>query len=292
MKKRTTISILSVFLLFTRVCATPLEDPQSETNTIWRLYVSFNLASEDLSKLFKERFFSPQSFSFFVLRNGTEIIADTGSYNPHISKQFGFHPITSFITVSDQQALFTNACNLVKSSQCVTSSIDVPAIEKTSLPIFSVHITIDGDDGYLRCKPSDHKTGSSCQVCHLIALLRRNLPSSFDTLFDYLHIEKLPPLADGKSNQFGSCSVHNESLKVGSVPVAYGLIMASAIYLKAQSRLFPNASTTISGGCVIHPGRQTESMTLYCESCRRTEAKWRKENTLQQDSVPNTSARR
>ena len=277
--------------MIARVCAAPLENSQSITNTIWSLRATVELSPEDLSAVFKERFFAPQSFSFLVFRDG-KISADTAKYNPHLSKHFGLHPITSFVTMSDQHALFTNACNLVKSYQGVTSSVDLPSIDEDGEPILSFTVTIDGDARYFRYKPSDRENGSACHVHHLMALLRRNLPSSFDILFNHIHIEKLPTLPDGKADQYGRCDVHNEWLKLGTVPVTYGLEISNDNYVKAQAKSFPRANTTLSGGCVVHPGRRTKSMTLYCESCRWAEAKWSKKNTLQQGSAPNTSTRR
>jgi hypothetical protein len=83
--KTTTISILSVFFLVSGIYAKPLENPPTETNAIWRLSIHVDISPEILAKVYKERFFAEQSFFFFVTDG--EIRVNTGSYNPHLSKQ-------------------------------------------------------------------------------------------------------------------------------------------------------------------------------------------------------------
>ena len=283
MEKRI-IVILSALIFALTVPVAAFEETQSGTNAIWSFHVSFDLAPKQLSDVFKERFFVSQHFSIFVADG--RIIASTGSYNPHLSKQFGPWKIFSFISTNDQHALFTNICNLVKSGQGVTSSDDLPDYYDAGDPAFTIGVQIDGDDRYFRCKLSGKESVSSCQVRHVMALLRRNLPASFEKLFEYLHVAKLPPL-DLKSDPFGRCDVHKEGLKTGSVPVSYGFIIQNDTYLKAESKLFPHANTTAPGGCVISPGNETSRMTLYCGSCREAKKRWMKENTLQQRDPSN-----
>jgi hypothetical protein len=67
------------------------------------------------------------------------------------------------------------------------------------------------------------------------------------------------------------CSLHRVQLREDVVPIAYGLIRLSPEYSKAARR-FPNASTTMGGGCLVGPQRWAK--VRFCPECRREQAAW------------------
>jgi hypothetical protein len=268
--KKAAIHILLTILLALNVCAEELPDSCVSTNVVWDVFVNVSLPPEALSEAFKERFFSEQRFTFYLSKG--RIRASTGSYNPHLSVQMGLSPMNAFITLVDQQAILSNVCCLAKGD----ASPDADGLGGISI---DVDVTVDGEKKSFKYKPFEEKFSSSNEVHQLLSLLRRNLPPSFDKLFNYLRIAKLPPLTDGKADQFRRCLIHDEWMKVGTVPVSFGYYIESEAYLDSQKKSFPNACTTIGGGCVDTPDKLRTSTTLYCESCRKAEAKWQRENT-------------
>lgn len=75
----------------------------------------------------------------------------------------------------------------------------------------------------------------------------------------------------------GRCHVHGQPLQRDLVWVCYGLIRLDAEENRARKRLFPNARSSVLGGCVV--GRLGERMEVrFCPACRAAEASWRREH--------------
>jgi len=69
------------------------------------------------------------------------------------------------------------------------------------------------------------------------------------------------------------CVAHHQQLKVGIVPIEYGLIVVPD---DDPSKLFPNSQVIYYGGCVGDCYEKAE--VLFCPICRELESKWRKEH--------------
>jgi hypothetical protein len=70
------------------------------------------------------------------------------------------------------------------------------------------------------------------------------------------------------------CKVHRETMREDTVPIIYGLIIEEDADSKATSQQFPNASLSISGGCVVENARFAR--VLYCRKCRSAAADWKR----------------
>lgn len=81
-------------------------------------------------------------------------------------------------------------------------------------------------------------------------------------------------LSDEEKSRAGVCELHRERLKVGIVPIEYGLILVSD---DDPGRVFPNSKFVYYGGCVA--GCHEKAEVLFCPTCRKLESKWRREQT-------------
>ncbi len=72
------------------------------------------------------------------------------------------------------------------------------------------------------------------------------------------------------------CRIHGRDLRPDNVPIRYGLIRLPSNLRTAQRRLFPNANTSVLGGCRVGPKKFRD--IFYCPDCRAAESKWREEN--------------
>jgi hypothetical protein len=85
--------------------------------------------------------------------------------------------------------------------------------------------------------------------------------------------------AQEKANE-QRCEVHGEVLKRDRVPIFYGLVMQPLDYEKDRQKSFPNANTSVYGGCVVEfdsNNQQTSPQhadVLYCQRCREAAARW------------------
>ena len=80
-------------------------------------------------------------------------------------------------------------------------------------------------------------------------------------------------LSKGQKRAVTICKLHNDPLKVGAVPIEYGLIIVADA---DRSRLFPNSNLVYYGGCVSDCYKKAEVM--FCPVCRKLELTWRKEH--------------
>jgi hypothetical protein len=76
-----------------------------------------------------------------------------------------------------------------------------------------------------------------------------------------------------------TCPLHDVPLKVGSVPISYGLPVFETEYWKARTEQFPFANSTCGGGCM--PKIRRIAIVRYCPVCRDAEKEW--EATAQPD---------
>jgi hypothetical protein len=72
----------------------------------------------------------------------------------------------------------------------------------------------------------------------------------------------------------GLCKVHHEQLRKATVPVLYGLRPSPPYHKKTEERLFPNALTSVEGGCLVMPTK--EATVLLCQKCIEAKTKWAK----------------
>lgn len=70
------------------------------------------------------------------------------------------------------------------------------------------------------------------------------------------------------------CKVHGTILRKDKVEINYGEVEYEDGYVKAMKRLFPNSNKDVEGGCVITDESPKYAEVLYCQKCRRAEAKW------------------
>jgi len=70
------------------------------------------------------------------------------------------------------------------------------------------------------------------------------------------------------------CEVHMTELVEGPIPVRYGLIRWSEAFQRASRALFPNANSTVPGGCIMGPSSPKEARGTFCARCREAEREW------------------
>ena len=121
-------------------------------------------------------------------------------------------------------------------------------------------------------------------------------PSRFQLTREIATIAPLPRVAGRLQEE--RCHLHTEELKLGVVPILYGLPGAEIgynnvdvvsfvhnvlkklthreTYFKAEREKFPNSHNHTYGGCIV--GYERKAEVLYCRRCREVEAKWRKKH--------------
>ncbi len=71
------------------------------------------------------------------------------------------------------------------------------------------------------------------------------------------------------------CEVHYTILRRQKVPLRYGLQAPDPDLWEARAKLFPNAKTSLLGGCCAGSmGYEYEDWV--CAECRKAEARWRR----------------
>ena len=82
-----------------------------------------------------------------------------------------------------------------------------------------------------------------------------------------------------------SCEIHSEVLIKDKLRIGYGLmgyLYDYEAYQKVKPELFPHASSSYGGGCVIEPDSPEYAEVLYCQKCRAAESAWMKENSREE----------
>jgi len=72
------------------------------------------------------------------------------------------------------------------------------------------------------------------------------------------------------------CVVHGIELNRDVVPIVYGLVRLNSNEIRAREDLFPNARSSVSGGCIVED--ESEMRVNYCSECRKAEAEWKHEH--------------
>ncbi|RYX84694.1 hypothetical protein EON83_08645 [bacterium] len=72
------------------------------------------------------------------------------------------------------------------------------------------------------------------------------------------------------------CELHKTPLQVDEVSITYGLVGFPAGYYEASQREFPNANSSLVGGCIIAPDSPKAQAVKFCPQCREAEANWGK----------------
>ncbi|WP_435008107.1 hypothetical protein P12x_005382 [Tundrisphaera lichenicola] len=78
-----------------------------------------------------------------------------------------------------------------------------------------------------------------------------------------------PPLMDARARGKVRCEVHDRALREGVVPIRYGLGFPQVGEYEARLARFPNANSSVGGGCVVGPS--SEARVLFCPDCRDSE---------------------
>lgn len=199
----------------------------------------------------------------------------------HKLPTFGFGELYSevvgYIPQADQGSIYSNACAVLQSFHFV-GSFSHTNFDDSGIDI-SVDVEVNGQGMLVQYNKIQAKDGLPPDVASLLALLRRNLPASYSGLFDYLHVVRLPALSADQANRYRQCQLHHEWMKVGDVPIVYGLLRSQKAYWKAQKKFFPNADLYWPGGCSITDESPKSKKVLYCEACRKAEAEWQKKHS-------------
>ena len=70
------------------------------------------------------------------------------------------------------------------------------------------------------------------------------------------------------------CPLHGVALKTENVRITYGLPSFVPGYFQAQKRLFPDANSTVLGGCVVSKDSPVMETVKFCPKCRAAEKRW------------------
>src|SRR3989442_14105987 len=76
------------------------------------------------------------------------------------------------------------------------------------------------------------------------------------------------------------CQVHDLPLVHGTAPILYGLLIWDPDYGSAQAERFPNARSSIPGGCLMCQAKEAD--VWYCPECRVEEKNWLRGRPLRQ----------
>lgn len=74
------------------------------------------------------------------------------------------------------------------------------------------------------------------------------------------------------------CRVHQHQMTRQTLPISYGLPLFSKEYLEARKTRFPNANSTVLGGCSVSPDSAKHSRNFRCERCIQEERAWEEQN--------------
>jgi hypothetical protein len=79
--------------------------------------------------------------------------------------------------------------------------------------------------------------------------------------------------ADWRGDQT-TCPLHGAKLKSETRQVQYGTLGWRDDYHKAEEQLFPNANTTVTGGCNVGMFDPVFAIIRCCPQCREAEQVW------------------
>jgi hypothetical protein len=70
------------------------------------------------------------------------------------------------------------------------------------------------------------------------------------------------------------CPVHGTPLKSETKQIQYGLVRQRLDYMAVRDKLFPEANTTVPGGCTTGLFDPIFATIRYCPDCREAEKQW------------------
>ena len=249
----------------------------------WQLTITFSFSRDIFLQFLDDKpknpeCVMPESLNLWML--GDAAIRGS-SFHPVVTHRTGKNGFgsfgseaLSFVPQSDQAGIYSNACRVLRAFSYAESfaftNYDASGIDLT------VDLQVNGRSLSVKYDKLQRNQILPGGVADLLALMRRNLPPSYDRLFDSLLVPRLPPLEGKEASQYLKCELHNEWMKIGDIPIVYGLLMRDEASQKAEKQIFPNANTSTAGGCVSSPDSPKEEKTLYCETCRHSQKAWLK----------------
>ena len=251
----------------------------------WRLSITFNFSRDVLlsfldTKPGKHQLFNPDTL-FLWFSGDCEIRGSTS--HPVLARKLqkdGFGAMRfeaiGFVPEIDQSVIYSNAFAAIESF-AFTQSFAHTNYNASGVDI-SINMEVNGRSISIKYDRWQESDALPSGVADLFTFIRRHLPSNYNGLFDYLRVPKLTPLTGDAANHYRRCEVHDEWMKVGDSTIIYGMPCYDKAWSEARRRLFPRASTYSSGGGVVSQGRPKNAKTIYCESCRKAGAEWRKKN--------------
>lgn len=82
------------------------------------------------------------------------------------------------------------------------------------------------------------------------------------------------------------CEIHGVHLKKDTVEIHYGMPASPpAGFDGSRESDFPNANTSIRGGCLIGPDQPETRSVKYCPQCRVAEKEWIEAQESPEDSA-------
>lgn len=249
----------------------------------WRLYVTFNF-SEDVLLSFLDT--KPDNKQFVMCNTvslwlpGDCEIRGTASH-PVLTRKLVPEKLRGdipepigFVPKIDQPLIYSNAFDAIRSFGFVQSFVHT---NYTASGVdISINLQVNGRSMSIQYDKLQATDELPQGVGELLALFRRHLLSTYENLFDYLKVPTLPPLTGEVAHQYRRCELHNEWMQISDIPRDFGSWCRDRKYIEAERETFPNAGTYLPDPWLVYSGSST--MTLYCDSCREAEQKWRENN--------------
>ncbi|MCC5848298.1 MAG: hypothetical protein JJU29_09405 [Verrucomicrobia bacterium] len=157
-----------------------------------------------------------------------------------------------------------------------TFSIPAPAKREQDGYHLSVQVSFHGASWSVKYKNLQADDALPEDIRQLLAVLRRNLISEYDSLFDYLNIPELPPVDAPIPGQFPSCPLHDKPMKVGNFPIPPKHTPLE--YRQSRDARFPNSPWPTAP--LLERSRISHEPSLYCLECVKEARKWHERNNF------------
>lgn len=287
---------LSFLLLLAGCRQKPLTKPEFPPQT-WQLKIDIDLSDDLVLPFLKEKppedeFIPVDSLSFWLnsdtlLDPDASLLASrsnpviTGVWDEDAFDDFLDPGPIAFVPVHDQKLIYEYAFQAVEAFEFAHSFAHTD-FEASGIDV-SLELEVNGRTITLAYQKIQADEKLPENILMVLASIRRNLPSEYDRLFDFLKVPRLPPLPPEQAQKYAKCKLHDEWMKLDEVPVIYGYGGYSAEYEK----LFPGANTFIWAGCMGPVDANVTAKTLFCTSCRAAEKKWMEE--YKEEYLPGSS---
>jgi len=251
----------------------------------WQVWLDIDFSEDIVFQILNKK---PSPNEFYVFDN-IDFIVDsdcslyatrkhpvlTGKLKRYFSDGLLSSPI-SFIPVADQKTIYQHCFEAIEAfdfkDKFEYSGYNVSGID------ISLKLEVNGRSIDLKYQKIQQEDSLPQPILRILSLIRRNLPSKFNQLFDFLRVPKLPPLPPEIRNKYSKCKIHHEFMKVDTAKILYGDFLFDEEFCEAQTNLFPNANTQMFSG--FEDEEIKKGKVLFCESCRAAEKKWLKENDI------------